>query len=282
MATTHETEHNGGGHPSLKQYIFIAILLFAITIVEFIIIMDFPGPREKVISNALGQPSTTILLFLLSGIKFAIVILFYMHLKFDNKLFFWTFVAGMTLAVMVGLSLIGLFTAIKGGDLRADDAPYAPCYFDHERGAHGENVCPTPVPRAASTPHPQVNPLANYSAPPAVVSDGGGGPSAGTLDVSGPPDAGVGEQLVAQYGCNACHSTDGTTLVGPSWLGLYGTEESLDDGTTATVNDEYIKESVQDPNAKITAGFTAGLMPPTLGVKDEEIPHIIEYMKSLK
>ena len=113
MATSHETEH-GGGHPSLQQYIVIAILLFAITIVEFIIIMDFPGAREKVISEALGQPSTTILLFLLSGIKFAIVILFYMHLKFDNKLFFWTFVAGMTLAVMVGLSLIGLFTAIQG------------------------------------------------------------------------------------------------------------------------------------------------------------------------
>ena len=91
MATSHETEH-GGGHPSLGQYILIAILLFAITIVEFVIIMDFPGEAEKVISEALGEPSTTILLFLLSGIKFAIVILFYMHLKFDNKLFFWTFV----------------------------------------------------------------------------------------------------------------------------------------------------------------------------------------------
>ena len=103
MATTHghETEH-GGGHPSLGQYIVIAILLFAITIVEFVIIMDFPGEAEKVIAEALGEPSTTILLFLLSGIKFAIVILFYMHLKFDNKFFFWVFIAGMVLAVMVG------------------------------------------------------------------------------------------------------------------------------------------------------------------------------------
>ena len=144
MATSHETEHSGGGHPTLKQYIVIAILLFAITIVEFVIIMDFPGEAEKIISQGLGQPSTTILLFLLSAIKFAIVILFYMHLKFDNKFFFWTFVAGMTLALMVGLSLIGLFTAIKGGELRADDAPYAACAFDHSIGKHGDNVCPTP------------------------------------------------------------------------------------------------------------------------------------------
>ena len=84
------------------------------------------------------------------------------------------------------------------------------------------------------------------------------------------------------YGCLACHSTDGSALVGPTWQGLYGTQEALEDGTSVTVNDGYIKESIQDPNAKITAGFTAGLMPPTLGVKDEEIPHIIEYIKSLR
>ena len=274
MASAHETEH-GGGHPSLKQYIFIAILLFAITIVEFVIIMDFPGEAEKVISDALGEPSTTILLFLLSGIKFAIVILFYMHLKFDNKFFFWVFIAGMVLAVMVGLALIGLFTAIKGGDLRADDAPYVQCAFDHELGAHGENVCPTPVPQPTSTPYPVV-PTIVYTAP--VVA----APVALVADVSGPPDAGLGEQLYIQYGCNACHTTDGTALTGPTWQGLYGSQEELADGTSVTVDDEYIKESIQDPNAKITAGFTAGLMPTTLGVKDEEIPHIIEYMQSLQ
>ena len=273
MAITHETEHGGGGHPTLIQYVIIAILLFAITIVEFIIIMDFPGEQEKVISDALGQPSTTILLFVLSAIKFAIVILFYMHLKFDNKLFFWAFVAGMTLAVMVGLSLIGLFTAIKGGEVRAADAPYTPCYFDHSIGEHGDNVCPATEPQPTSTPHPVVPAIA-YTAPVVAVA-------AATADISGPPNEDIGADLVLSYGCLACHSTDGSDLVGPTWQGLYGTQESIDDGTSVTVDDEYIKESIQDPNAKITQGFTAGLMPPTLGVKDEEIPHIIEYIKSL-
>ena len=96
------------------------------------------------------------------------------------------------------------------------------------------------------------------------------------------PSAEIGAELVATYGCNTCHSTDGTALVGPTWRGLYGTEEALDDDTTATVDDAYIEESIKDPNARIVQGFTGGLMPANLGVRDEEIPHIIEYMKSLK
>ena len=150
MATTHETEHGGGGHPSLKQYVFIAILLFVITIVEFVLILDSVGLRE---ASPIG---TTVILFLLSGIKFAIVILFYMHLKFDNKFFFWVFIAGMVLAVMVGLALMGLFTAVKptlGGEPRLPDVA-APCAFDHEIGEHGENVCPDPTPQPTSTPAP--------------------------------------------------------------------------------------------------------------------------------
>ncbi len=276
MAITHETEHSGGGHPSLQQYIVIAILLFAITIVEFIIIMDFPGPREKVISDALGQPSTTILLFLLSGIKFAIVILFYMHLKFDNKLFFWMFVAGMVLAVMVGLSLIGLFTAVKptlGGEPRLPDVA-APCAFDHTIGEHGENVCPDPTPQPAPTLAPTI-PALTITAP----VPGNGGPQGGP---AGEPSVAEGQRLSNEvYGCNACHSTDGTVLVGPSWQGIWGTQEGLESGETATVDAEYIRESINDPYAKLVEGF-GELMPTGLGVTEEEIDSIILYIESLE
>lgn len=94
--------------------------------------------------------------------------------------------------------------------------------------------------------------------------------------------AAMGAQLVEQYGCNTCHSTDGTKLVGPTWQGLYGTQEELEDGTSAAVDDDYIRESIRMPDLKVVKGFTAGLMPATLGVEDDEIPHIIEYMKSLR
>lgn len=276
MATTHETEHGGGGHPSLGQYIFIAILLFAITIVEFVIIMDFPGEREKVISDALGQLSTTILLFLLSGIKFAIVILFYMHLKFDNKFFFWVFIAGMVLAVMVGLALIGLFTAIKpthGGEPRLPDVA-APCAFDHTLGAHGENVCPDPTPQPTPTPAPTLEALAITVPVVAAGGEGGGTPS-------GEPSADEGERLANEvYGCNACHSTDGTVLVGPSWQGIYGSQEALEGGGSATVDDDYIRESIHDPAAQLVEGF--GNLMPVLGLTDVEIDSIIEYIKTLQ
>lgn len=268
MATSHETEHSGGGHPSLKQYVFIAILLFVITIVEFVLILDSVGLRE---ASPIG---TTVILFLLSGLKFAIVILFYMHLKFDNKFFFWVFIAGMVLAVMVGLALMGLFTAVKptlGGEPRLPDVA-APCAFDHELGAHGENVCPDPTPQPTSTPAPTIAALA-ITAPVVVAADGGDTPP-------GEPSAAEGERLANEvYGCNACHSTDGTVLVGPSWKGIYGSQEALEGGGSATVDDEYIRESIHIPDAKMVEGF--GNLMPVLGLSDAEIDSIIEYIKTL-
>lgn len=275
MATTHETEHSGGHHPTFMQYVFIAVLLFAITIVEFVIIMDFPGPREKVIGDALGEPSTTILLFLLSGIKFAIVILFYMHLKFDNKFFFWVFIAGMALAVAVGLALIGLFTAIRpegGGNVRAEGVAAA-CAFDHSLGEHGENVCPTPTPQPSPTPAPTLEALA-ITAPVVVAAGDGNGAD------SGEPTAAKGQQLVIDYGCVACHSTDGTVLVGPSWQGIYGSAEALEGGGSATVDDDYIRESIKEPGLKLVEGF--GDLMPVLEISDAEIDSIIEYIKTLR
>ena len=133
------------------------------------------------------------------------------------------------------------------------------------------------------------------TAPPALAGSGAGDSTpmatpAPTIDVAFSPspgvsgDAALGEQAYQAYGCNACHSNDGAALVGPTWLGLYGTEEELEDGGSALVDDAYVIESVKEPNAKITAGFTAGLMPNqnTLGFSDDDILHIIAYMKTLR
>lgn len=96
----------------------------------------------------------------------------------------------------------------------------------------------------------------------------------------------AGLQLVKKHGCTACHSTNGTKIVGPSYKGIYGHEtEVITNGKerTVTVDDEYIKRSIYDPNADIVKGFNKGLM---LSYKDqiseEEIGHIIEYIKSLE
>jgi cytochrome c oxidase subunit 2 len=60
-----------------------------------------------------------------------------------------------------------------------------------------------------------------------------------------------------------CHSADGTPLAGPSWQGIYGTEETLADGSTVIVDLEYIHSSIVEPNAQIVEGFSPNIMPAT-------------------
>ena len=65
-----------------------------------------------------------------------------------------------------------------------------------------------------------------------------------------------GEIWYTDFGCIGCHNLTGDPGgVGPSWKGVYGRQEQLIDGTTITVDDAYIRESIMDPNAKIVAGF---------------------------
>ena len=55
----------------------------------------------------------------------------------------------------------------------------------------------------------------------------------------------------------------------------------MTDGSTITVDDAYIKESILNPSAKLVAGFEAAQMPP-YEFTDEQIADIIAYMKTLK
>jgi len=95
-----------------------------------------------------------------------------------------------------------------------------------------------------------------------------------------------GRQIVQQLGCNACHSTDGTKIVGPSYLGLFAkTETVIADGKEKeiTIDEEYLRRSILEPNSEVVKGYNKGLM---LSYKDqltdEEIDLIIEYIKTVK
>ncbi len=92
---------------------------------------------------------------------------------------------------------------------------------------------------------------------------------------------GRGQALVAANGCAACHSINGSAGIGPSWLGLYGSQVKLSDGRTVTANDAYIFESIKSPQAKIVAGFTTQLMP-TFPFTDSQLNDIVAYIKTLK
>jgi cytochrome c oxidase subunit 2 len=95
-----------------------------------------------------------------------------------------------------------------------------------------------------------------------------------------------GARIYSIRGCNACHSVDGSPKVGPSWKGLWGKTESLADGSTVKIDgadgENYLKESILDPNAKVVSGY-APQMPPYAGqLNDQHIEALVAYMKTLK
>ena len=123
-----------------------------------------------------------------------------------------------------------------------------------------------------STPGASGTPEASPGASP--MASPGASPGALVGDVE------RGRQLAAQF--LGCHSVDGSTLVGPTWLGLFGRTETLADGTTVVVDEAYLRESIVDPNAKVVAGFPAGAMPPFSYLTEQQLADLIAYIKSLQ
>lgn len=101
-----------------------------------------------------------------------------------------------------------------------------------------------------------------------------------------------GEKWSKTYGCVGCHNLDPSKkLVGPSWKDLYGSSHALEDGSTVTVDDAYLRESILNPNAKIVAGYKPNLMPKDFqtrfekdnaGKSFDEVDDLIAYIKSAK
>ena len=91
-----DTVHTG--HPTPLTYFKVAMTLSAITAAEVAIFYV----------EDLGKGIIPILV-VMSGIKFALVAMFYMHLKYDDRLFSTFFVGGFILAVMVFIAVLGLF-----------------------------------------------------------------------------------------------------------------------------------------------------------------------------
>lgn len=92
--------------------------------------------------------------------------------------------------------------------------------------------------------------------------------------------ADFGKRVFDARGCATCHSLDGSAKTGPSFKGLYGKTESIVGGSTVTVEDNYIRESVLQPNAKVVQGFSPQ-MPSFAGqLDDKQITALIEFIKA--
>jgi cytochrome c oxidase subunit IV len=95
---THHAAHGEAGHASLKQYVLIGIILTIITAVE-VAVFYIPALASVLVP----------VLLVLSAVKFVIVVLFYMHLKFDSPIFSRVFFAPLLLAVLLVVGMIALF-----------------------------------------------------------------------------------------------------------------------------------------------------------------------------
>lgn len=90
-----------------------------------------------------------------------------------------------------------------------------------------------------------------------------------------------GARLYASKRCVGCHSIDGTPGNGPSFLGVYGHEVTLSDGGKQTADENYLRQSILDPTAKVVAGYQPIMPTYQALLKDNEIDALIAYIKSL-
>jgi cytochrome c oxidase subunit 2 len=96
------------------------------------------------------------------------------------------------------------------------------------------------------------------------------------------PPVELGQKMYNQNGCGACHSLDGTIKTGPSFKGVFGKTETLSDGASVTVDENYIRNSILAPQSQIVRGFPPA-MPTFKGkLSDKKINGLIEFIKSQK
>lgn len=96
------------------------------------------------------------------------------------------------------------------------------------------------------------------------------------------PAAELGAKLYKSRSCNTCHSLDGSRVQGPSFKGVFGRDEKFADGSSLKVDENYIRESLLEPQKKIVEGYPA-TMPTFKGLlKENEIDAIIAYLKTVQ
>ena len=94
----HGSEQHEHAHPGAKEYLAIAVVLTVITAIE-VAVYYVPWMKPMLVPT----------LLVLSALKFSLVVMYYMHLKFDHGLFSWLFVVPISVAALVILALMKLF-----------------------------------------------------------------------------------------------------------------------------------------------------------------------------
>jgi len=89
-----------------------------------------------------------------------------------------------------------------------------------------------------------------------------------------------GQSLFQQLGCSTCHRFD-VQGRGPNLTGVFGKPVTLEDGRTVTADENYVRESILNPTAKVVSGFKP-IMPSFQGqVSEDQLTALVAFVKSL-
>jgi cytochrome c oxidase subunit 4 len=134
-----EIVHDQSSHPGTRFYLTIGAILIFFTVLE---ILAYVGETR----NMYGPSAATLIILVLSAVKFLAVVMYFMHLKFDHKLFTGIFVFPAALGILVIGSMILLFHGLHGTSTYYHGTPSS------NEGIHGAATTPTGNPESPTTP----------------------------------------------------------------------------------------------------------------------------------
>ena len=106
--------------------------------------------------------------------------------------------------------------------------------------------------------------------------------SCGGEETALPVDAAAGKEIY-QQGCGGCHTVDGTSRSGPSFLGLAGSQVTLKTGASVVADRNYLVNSILDPSAQVVDGYVdiMGSAVPKGTYTEEQADQLAAYIESL-
>ena len=265
-------------HPTPFTYLKVAVILAVLT-----------GVEVGVFYIDALEPAFLPIFLVLSVVKFFLVVLFYMHLKFDSRLFSGVFVGGLLLAVAVVVVLMSLFQVISTvasapeGLVAAAEGlppepppevavPQVPVTQEPPTEATVEVVQPEPtveVVKPKDTAQPQDSPSTD------LVGQGQ------EIFMTAPAEVGV-----QPLWCSLCHTIEGVAagLIGPDLTHIATDAANRKPGMSAK---EYITKSITEPEVFVATGVdraTAGLMTTaiTQGLTDLQVDALVAFLMEQK
>ena len=136
---THEMAHSQHAHPTNRFYLTIGAILIGLTVLE---VVGYYGETQ----HWYAAGTAVFIILTLSALKFVSVVAYYMHLKFDNKLFTAVFVFPALLAILVISGMILLFGPLHGTSTAIHGTASS------NEGVHGSGTAPSQQPAAPTTP----------------------------------------------------------------------------------------------------------------------------------